>query len=37
VFNLQQLERSAMITLVIIALFPAWEALRDSVRLRKFK
>lgn len=37
VFNLQQLERSAMITLVIIALFPAWEALRDSLRLRKLK
>lgn len=35
VFNLQQLERSAMITLVIIALFPAWEALRDTLRLRK--
>lgn len=35
VFNLQQLERSAMITLVIIALFPAWEALRDIWRLRK--
>lgn len=35
VFNLQQLERSAMITLVIIALIPAWEALRDTLRLRK--
>lgn len=37
VFNLQQIERSAMITLVIIALFPAWEALRDSLRLRNLK
>ncbi|WP_240223623.1 HAAS signaling domain-containing protein [Rheinheimera hassiensis] len=37
VFNLQQLERSAMITLVIIALIPAWEALRDTLRLRKLK
>jgi hypothetical protein len=37
VFNLQQLERSAMITLVIIALIPAWEALRDTLRLRKLR
>lgn len=35
IFDLQQLERSAMITLVIIALIPAWEALRDALRLRK--
>lgn len=37
VFNLEQLERSAMITLVIIALFPAWEALRDTLRLGKLR
>ena len=37
VSNLQQLERSAMITLVIIALFPAWEALRDTLRLGKLR
>jgi hypothetical protein len=34
-FNLQQLEHSATVTLIIIALFPAWEALRDTLRLRK--
>ena len=37
IFNLQQLERSAMITLIIIAMFPAWEALRDVFRLRKLR
>jgi hypothetical protein len=35
VFGLEQLERSARITLVIIALFPAWEIGRDLLRLRK--
>jgi hypothetical protein len=35
VFSLAQLEHSAMVSLFIIALFPAWELLRDSLRLRK--
>lgn len=35
VFNLQQLERSAMVTLVVIAMFPLWETGRDVLRLRK--
>jgi len=34
VFDLEQLERSALITLVIIALFPLWEAGRDALRFR---
>jgi len=36
VFELAQLERSAVITLVIIAMFPLWEVGRDLLRLRQF-
>ncbi|CAM3681564.1 HAAS signaling domain-containing protein [Rheinheimera salexigens] len=35
IISVARLERSAMITLLIIALFPAWEVLRDLYRLRK--
>lgn len=35
VFDLHQLERSALITLIIIAMFPLWEVGRDLRRLRK--
>ena len=35
VFSHAQVEHSAMVSLFIIALFPAWEVLRDSLRLRK--
>ena len=35
VFELVDLERSAMLTLIIIAMFPLWEAGRDLLRLRK--
>jgi hypothetical protein len=35
VFELQQLEHSAMVSLFIIALFPAWEVIRDVLRLRQ--
>ncbi|MBC54616.1 MAG: hypothetical protein CMQ34_12360 [Gammaproteobacteria bacterium] len=34
VFNLEQLERSAMFTLIVIAMFPLWEVGRDVIRLR---
>lgn len=34
VFELHQLERSAVITLVIIAMYPVWEIGRDLLRLR---
>lgn len=36
VFELHQLERSAVITLIIIAMFPLWEVGRDLRRLRQF-
>lgn len=35
-FELAQLERSALITLVIIAMYPLWEVGRDLRRLRQF-
>ena len=34
VFDLAQLERSAVFTLVVIAMFPLWELGRDAYRLR---
>lgn len=37
VFDVHQFERSAMITLLIIAMFPLWEAGRDILRLRKLQ
>jgi len=37
VFDLYQLERSALITLIIFSMFPLWEAGRDLLRLRKFQ
>ncbi|MEX0740858.1 MAG: hypothetical protein WD071_16110 [Pseudohongiella sp.] len=37
VFDLAQLERSAVITLVIIALFPLWEVGRDVRRIRSYQ
>lgn len=35
VFSHKQVEHSAMVALFIIALFPAWEVLRDILRLKK--
>ena len=35
VFELHQLERTAVISLIIIAMFPLWEAGRDLLRLRQ--
>lgn len=35
VFELHQLERAAVIWLIVIAMFPLWEAGRDLLRLRK--
>ena len=35
VFSHEQIEHRAMISLFIIALFPAWEVLRDILRLKK--
>lgn len=35
IISVARLEHSAMITLLIIALFPAWEVVRDLNRLRK--
>lgn len=35
VFELYQLERAAVTSLIIIAMFPLWEAGRDLLRLRK--
>ncbi|ALO45794.1 hypothetical protein PS2015_1132 [Pseudohongiella spirulinae] len=37
VFDLAQLERSAVFTLVVIALFPLWELGRDIYRLRSLQ
>ena len=35
VLDLHQIERAVMFSLVIIAMFPLWEVLRDLLRLRK--
>ena len=35
VFNLEQLQRAAVYSLLITAMFPLWEVLRDIWRLRK--
>jgi len=35
VFDLAQLERAAMISLIIVALFPLWEVGRDVLRLKR--
>ena len=35
VLDLHQLERAAVYSLVIIAMFPLWEVLRDILRLKK--
>lgn len=37
VFEAGQLERSVMITLVIIAMFPLWEVGRDLMRFKKLR
>tara|TARA_R110002072_G_scaffold170552_2_gene324209 strand:+ start:148756 stop:149373 length:618 start_codon:yes stop_codon:yes gene_type:complete len=37
VFDLDQLERSALIALIIFSMFPLWEAGRDILRLRKLQ
>jgi hypothetical protein len=37
VFEVGQLERSVMITLVIIAMFPLWEVGRDLMRFTKLR
>lgn len=37
VFNLQQLERAAVYGLVITAMFPLWEVVRDLLRLKKLR
>jgi hypothetical protein len=35
VYDLALLERSAQVTLIIIALFPLWEVGRDLLRVRQ--
>lgn len=35
VFNLEQLQRAALYSLVITAMFPLWEVVRDLLRLKK--
>jgi len=37
VLEVDQLERSVMITLVIIAMFPLWEVGRDLMRFKKLR
>jgi hypothetical protein len=37
VLEVGQLERSVMITLVIIAMFPLWEVGRDLMRFKKLR